>query len=578
MRFNLMLKFTLMISLLIGLVGLSLYWYSNKTSREILKDELLARGKSLAENLAFNSRYGVLSEDLVSLRDLLQGAIAEESVMYGRIYDAQGRMLIEAYKKNEAHHREEQYAVQPAFLPRKLFVREEGSKGHPSGEKHYGIAAPIMPRKSSPGIDESVMEAFELEQKQPGADPIGYVEIGISPTEMYRKLDRLVWFNIALTLGVVVVGILIAGVFVRTLLRPVRGMIETAEEIAQGNLSRQVRVITRDEIGELALIFNRMAQSLQERDEQVRRQYNELQFSHATLSRIATELEEYKQELEAKVQERTQELAQKNVLLQTAMKRAQESDRLKAQFLANMSHELRTPLNAIIGFAQVLLDGIDGKITEIQQKDLTAIHNSGTHLLTLINDILDVAKIEAGRMELHCETIRLEEMIQSVLATTRAIVKGKDLRFLVDVAPDLPPLQADPMRIRQILLNLVSNAVKFTPKGTVTVKAATTNGSVKVSVADTGIGIRETDIPKLFKEFRQLDASTTRDYGGTGLGLALVKRFVEMHGGRVWVESRLGVGSTFSFILPLRQTAEPEPAALMQPPIGHPEDQAAKPP
>ncbi|HIP95707.1 MAG TPA: GAF domain-containing protein, partial [Anaerolineae bacterium] len=246
-----------------------------------------------------------------------------------------------------------------------------------------------------------------------------------------------------------------------------------------------------------------------------------------------------------------EQLAAANTQLEEAMKQALEADRLKSEFLANMSHELRTPLNAIIGFSEVILEGIDGPLTETQEMDLTAIHEAGKHLLGLINDILDLAKIEAGRMELHQERINLGEIISVVLSTASALVRDKKVALVSEVEPGMPPVFADPQRVRQILLNLVSNAIKFTDKGSVTVRAEADDENVTISVTDTGIGIRAEDIPLIFEEFRQVDGSTTRKYGGTGLGLPISKRLVELHGGRMWVESEVGTGSTFSFTLPL---------------------------
>src|SRR3972149_724904 len=463
-KFSLKMKFTLMIGLMITIVGLSLAGYSHQTSGDVLRNELQARGRSLAVNLAFNSKFGVLSEDAVTLGNLLEGVIAEESVVYGRVYEAKGRLLAEVYRDGEEYHREqkatESQSVDP--FPLEPIIRNLNLNTPNGTKEYYKIMAPVLLRKTmTPGIDEDLAQTFGLEQGQQGIVPIGFVAIGISPAQMYRRLNSLIWFNIVMTLGVVGLGILLSGVFVQRLLLPVKGMILTAQEIAHGNLNQRVRVLSADEIGELARIFNQMAQSLLERDEQLRRQYGDLKTSHASLSRVAAELEEYKQELERKVQERTQELAQKNVLFQAAMEQAQESDRLKTQFLANMSHELRTPLNAIIGFSQVMLEGIDGEISEIQRKDLTAIYNSGMHLLGLINDILDIAKIEAGRMELNLEMINLGEVIQSVMATSKALLKGKEIELKMEVAEGLPILRADKIRIRQIILNLVGNAAKF---------------------------------------------------------------------------------------------------------------------
>ncbi len=242
-----------------------------------------------------------------------------------------------------------------------------------------------------------------------------------------------------------------------------------------------------------------------------------------------------------------------------ANEQLRELDKLKSQFLANMSHELRTPLNSIIGFSRVILKGIDGPLTDLQVQDLTTIYNSGQHLLGLINNILDLSKIEAGKMEIHPEYISLYEIFDSVIATGRGLVKDKPIRIIEDIPADLPKVYGDPMRVRQVLLNLVSNAAKFTHEGSITIRArhlpynAETGEPprVQIDVIDTGIGIAQEHLDKLFEPFSQVDGSTTRQAGGTGLGLTISREFVEMHGGRIWVESELGRGSTFSFTIPL---------------------------
>ncbi|HXV98505.1 MAG TPA: response regulator, partial [Anaerolineae bacterium] len=241
---------------------------------------------------------------------------------------------------------------------------------------------------------------------------------------------------------------------------------------------------------------------------------------------------------------------------QETAERLKEIDKLKTQFLANMSHELRTPLNSIIGFSRVILKGIDGPLTDLQKTDLTSIHNSGQHLLSLINNILDLSKIEAGKMELNFEEVEFEPIIKGVMSTAIALVKDKPVTLVQEIAENLPIVWADPTRIRQITLNLVSNACKFTDEGTITVRAQTDRDRIIVSVSDTGIGIPEENLTSIFEEFTQVDPSTTRKVGGTGLGLPISRHFVEMHKGRIWVESKLGYGSTFSFFIPIKAVAE----------------------
>ena len=223
----------------------------------------------------------------------------------------------------------------------------------------------------------------------------------------------------------------------------------------------------------------------------------------------------------------------------------------KSQFLANMSHELRTPLNAILGYTELIADGIYGEPTEKMLSVLERLESNGKHLLGLINDVLDLSKIEAGQLVLELSDYSLEDVAQTVRSTLEPLAADKKLAFKVELAPKLPPGRGDGRRLTQVLINLVGNAIKFTDVGEVVVKATVTDGSFQVSVHDTGPGISAADQAKLFQEFQQADNAITRKKGGTGLGLAISKRIIEMHAGKIWVESQVGQGSTFSFALPI---------------------------
>lgn len=242
--------------------------------------------------------------------------------------------------------------------------------------------------------------------------------------------------------------------------------------------------------------------------------------------------------------------------VQRTNEQLRELDRLKSDFLANMSHELRTPLNSIIGFSRVILKGIDGPLTEMQEQDLSTIYNSGVHLLGLINDILDQAKIAAGKMDLQFDYFEMRQVIDGVRSIGIGLVKEKPIDIIVDIAPGLPKAYGDEFRTRQVLLNLISNAAKFTREGSITIRSYPQRNEegkmmVRVDVTDTGIGIAEPDIPLLFEAFRQVDSSLTRTAGGTGLGLPIAKSLIEMQMGTMLVESRVNVGSTFSILIPV---------------------------
>jgi signal transduction histidine kinase/CheY-like chemotaxis protein len=263
------------------------------------------------------------------------------------------------------------------------------------------------------------------------------------------------------------------------------------------------------------------------------------------------DIERMNADLERKVKERTQELEVVNQKLQDSNLELQRANSLKSEFLANMSHELRTPLNAVIGFSELLLDTGSGALTEDQKDYVSDILSSGRHLLELINEILDLSKIEAGKMKVNLEEFEIGSVIEEVVALLRVEAGRKHIEVVAEVEESEVEVRADRGKVRQILNNLLSNAVKFTlPGGRVTLRACRQAGWVAVSVIDTGIGIKEEDQERIFQAFTQVDGSYARRYQGTGLGLTLVKKFVEMQGGSLTLKSRFGEGSNFTFTLP----------------------------
>ncbi|HEX6087417.1 MAG TPA: response regulator [Thermoanaerobaculia bacterium] len=253
----------------------------------------------------------------------------------------------------------------------------------------------------------------------------------------------------------------------------------------------------------------------------------------------------------ADLQAKRQRIRQLEAQARADNQRIQEANQLKSQFLANMSHELRTPMNSIIGFSEILVERLDGKIEPKHLGFLQHIHTSGTHLLGIINDVLDLTKIEAGKMELYPELFPVAPVIESVCQVMRGMTRTQQ-KIVVEVPPDLPQVETDLAKFKQVLFNLLSNAVKFSPADKpIVVRASVDEGTLSVSVHDKGIGIAPEHHAMIFDEFRQVDGSVRREFGGTGLGLALVRRFVELQGGRVAVESSLGHGSTFTVTLPM---------------------------
>ena len=335
-----------------------------------------------------------------------------------------------------------------------------------------------------------------------------YQRAAVLAHETKAKADTLVAQNAAsyegsrdLFIGVAAAALILAlmlGLALSwSLVRPIEGIDARLAAIASGDFTGHVDVVNRDELGALATNVNRM------NDE---------------LSRLYMELEATSQH--------------------------------KSEFLANMSHELRTPLNAILGFAQVLRERMFGDVNERQEEYLDDILSSGHHLLSLINDVLDLSKVEAGQVDLVMAPFSLREALERGVVVVRERASSDEVSVAIAADPDADIVEGDERRIHQVIFNLLSNAVKFTPAGgAVDVATARVNGEVKISVTDTGPGIAPEDHERLFDEFQQADAGIEQREG-TGLGLALSKRLVELHGGRIWVESELGSGSTFVFTLP----------------------------
>ena len=306
---------------------------------------------------------------------------------------------------------------------------------------------------------------------------------------------------IGVAAGALVLALLLGFVLSWSLIGPIQRIDDRLAAIASGDFSGHVDVENRDELGALGANVNRM-------NDELRRLYTELA----------------------------------------------ETSRHKSEFLASMSHELRTPLNAIIGFSQVLREEMFGSVNEKQAEYLDDIISSGNHLLSLINDVLDLSKVEAGQVELEVRPFSLRDALESGVVMVRERATDDGVQVDLAATPDVDVIEGDERRIKQVIFNLLSNAVKFTPAGgAVDVRAARVNGEVRISVADTGPGIAPGDHARIFEEFQQSEAGLEQREG-TGLGLPLSKRFVELHGGRIWLESELGKGSTFVFTLPARSS------------------------
>jgi len=263
--------------------------------------------------------------------------------------------------------------------------------------------------------------------------------------------------------------------------------------------------------------------------------------------------------------EATYRLERTNYALELARDQAEEARRLKQQFAQSVSHELRTPLNLIVGFTELMTESPDyyeSVLSASFQRDLNTVHRNARHLQSMVNDVLDLARIDSAQMSVLLEEVDVEALVAQATDTVRSLVQSRGLALRTEVPQGLPRLYVDPTRIRQVLINLLSNAARFTDEGSITVKVTRDSGALVFAVNDTGVGIPPDDLPRMFEEFHQLDAGLRRRHGGVGLGLAISRRFVEMHGGRIWVESQVGAGSTFSFTIPLpgHPTSLPSPS------------------
>lgn len=373
-----------------------------------------------------------------------------------------------------------------------------------------------------------------------------------APVRLHTKqILAISFFCIALIL-------ILSHIAVGRVTRPLLDLTVEAREVADGNLDRQVTVYGQSELGILSRAFQEMVKSLKEQFAVERKLYDKLALKNEELTAQTEELTAQQEELTAlseQIQAQAEELSAKNEELTRLNAYLAQADRYKSEFLASMSHELRTPLNAVIGFSEVLLDPqISGPLTAMQRSCVLDILEAGRFLLALINDVLDLTKIEAGRVDLQYT----EFFYSEVLETSFTMVKEKAVKHMIElelkVADDIEYINADLRRVKQIVYNLLSNAVKFTPDGgRVGINCFKAATHVHTTVWDTGIGIKEEDLPRLFREFVQLDSSPTREYSGSGLGLAIAKKLVELHGGAIWAESEFGRGTRFHFTLPLKK-------------------------
>ncbi|MCL4849400.1 MAG: HAMP domain-containing protein [Acidobacteria bacterium] len=476
--------------------------------------ELEAELAGAADMIGANSSAALVFEDRKAAAETLSALDVDARIVAGAIYAASGDVLATWSRRA---------TFSPAVDPAHALVDRSGL---------LVVSRPIQ-------LDD---------------ERLGTITVVADRRALYAK-----WTTYALLVGIVlaasvVVAFVLSIVVQQSISRPILRLAHEARRVSGlGDYGIRVQPESNDEIGTLYARFNDMLDQIQSRDEALQQAHDQLE----------ARVEERTEDLRFEIAERQRTEAQ----LLVAKEAAESASRAKSAFLANMSHELRTPLNAIIGYSEMLQEDAEAEGHDERTADLQKIQRAGRHLLALITDILDLSKIEAGRMTLCLEAFSIDEMVAELVSTAAALAQRNQNVLDTPRAAGLGEMTADITRVRQILLNLLSNAAKFTEQGQIGLRVHRELRKgvewVAFQVSDTGIGLTEEQRSRLFREFTQADASTTRRYGGTGLGLAISRQLARMMGGDITVESTPGEGSVFTFAMPAAQAhAAPEPAGL----------------
>ena len=497
--------------------------------------DLVDTGRTTAAMIAQNSEYAVYTENRESLRRIAGGLQALPDIAYVAILGKQNQVLLEQVL-------EEGVSVPTATRSRlpdsgKVVIEEVPLAGHPFA--HIDILVPVVSRTRA----FSDPLSLESHAATSSAVVIGHIQLGLSQEGLRKNLQQFVLAT-GLVVGItLLVGLSLTLILTKSITRPIVALVDAAEQIAAGRLDVDVAVHTGDEVKQLAHAFNRMTAQLRVSQAQVL---------------------EYQQRLEEKVAQRTRQLEAASEEAHRLADAAQAANRAKSQFLANMSHEIRTPMNGVLGMTELLLT----TTLDARQHHLArTIQQSGEALLAIINDILDFSKIEAGKLHLEQLDFDVQETVENAVELFANPAQQKGVELTCHMPGEFPrALRGDPIRLRQTLLNLISNALKFTSTGEINIRVEAvaetdTTATLRFTVKDSGVGIPAEAHGRIFEAFSQADGTTTRRFGGTGLGLTIVKELVARMNGRVGVESQVGSGSTFWFTAVFERQPVADPPA-----------------
>jgi len=484
---------------------------------QLAEEEVAKRAQSMAENLAYSSRLAVLTEDKSLLNAALQSVTGVADFAYVSIYGERWTPLINAKRKQIESGLIESELTEE-YRNKLSQSTESLIKTYTRGtERYVEFMAPITSIQSSLPYELQIASGDQtIAESTKEPQTIGAVRLALSMTRVdAQRASFLKWRGSSLVVFLCLSTIVIY-IFSVKITRPINRLTEQAKRMSRGYLNEEIPADSGDEIGQLATAFNEMARALNN-------QYLVL---------------------ERKVAERTKELTKVNEKLA-------ETSEHKSRFLANVNHELRTPLSSIIGYARLMQRETEGQISSLQRENLEDLLGNAERLLGMIDSLLDLAKIEAGKMDVNVGLVRIDELIQGAASSIEPMLNKQYVSFIRDIPPNMAPLYSDPEKLRQIVLNLLENAVKFTDFGEIKISVSQANGNFKLAVADSGIGVAQADLKNIFEEFERGRITHDGNYRGTGLGLAIVKRLVDVLGGSVVVDSAVGRGSTFTVTLPV---------------------------